>query len=88
METKFIELDEYIKNIVKILNWKNKHTKYIISSDSKPIFEINPIAEEDWDTKYTKDNNKARLEAMKELEDGEITDGKEFLEKLIEEKNV
>ncbi|USN58692.1 MAG: hypothetical protein H6767_00845 [Candidatus Peribacteria bacterium] len=74
MTSQLISLNEYRKNISTL--WKKaqkENIKYIVLSHSKPIFEVNPITNneipDDWDLQYTPANHKAWLQAQKDLKD-------------------
>ena len=73
MTTELISLNEYRKNISVL--WKRareQNIKYIVLSYSEPVFEVNPVInneiKDDWDIQYTPKNHKAWLKARKELE--------------------
>jgi hypothetical protein len=79
MTTEIINLWEYRKNISSL--WKRSKEldiKYIVLVHWEPAFEVNPIYgntfDDEWDTIYTEENHKAYLEAMEDLENGNVTE--------------
>ena len=75
MTTEIISIWEFRKNIWNI--WKKaqeKNIRYIIVVNSKAVMEVNPIYNniiED-DEAETPEEHQARLEAMKDLENGDV----------------